>query len=97
MKLEPNVKDFSGNARNAAFPLTDCNYHIASMPHFHGGCVRREMLSFRKISSDYFRNEAHGEFRNELLAFSAIIVTAAVPILSNVHALADFLRAIGSL
>ncbi len=87
------------NARKGApvFPLTDCSYHIAAIPQFQGGCARRELPSFRNISGEYFRNEARGEFLNEAIAFGAIIVTAAVPILSNMHALSDFLRAIGRL
>jgi hypothetical protein len=95
MKQNSHSKDSSRNAHS--FPLIDSHYHVATMPNFHGGCARRELLSFRNISGEYFRNEARGEFQQELIAFTAMVLTAAVPILSNLHALADFLRSIGSL
>ncbi|MBV9009711.1 MAG: hypothetical protein JO354_11190 [Verrucomicrobia bacterium] len=82
---------------NRQFPRLDANYHVAALPNFRGGCARHEVPSFRNISGEYFRHEARGEFCSELLAFGAIVVTAAIPVLSNVHALADFLRSIGSL
>jgi hypothetical protein len=97
MKQTLERKHCSGKTGTSTFPLTDCNYYAATLPHFHGSCARQELPSFRNISRDYFRNEAPGEFRAEFIAFGAIIVTAVIPILSNMHALADFLRAIGSL
>jgi hypothetical protein len=99
MKPNSQPKIFSRNERTGAspFPLVDSNYHIAHMPTFHGDCARHELPSFRNISGEYFRNEARGEFQREVIAFAAIVATAAVPILSSMHALADFLRAIGSL
>ncbi len=90
-------QNLSSHLRESEFPLIDSNYSVATMPHFRGGCARRELPSFRNISGEYFRNEARGEFQRELIAFAAIIVAAALPLLSNAHALADFLRAIGSL
>jgi hypothetical protein len=97
--MKPNSHSKNRNTGNdtSGFPLVDSNYHVATMPRFHGSCARRELPSFRNISGEYFRNEARGEFQREVIAFAAIVVTAAVPILSNMHALADFLRAIGSL
>lgn len=99
MKPNSQPKILSRHERTDAprFPLVESNYHIATMPNFHGACARQELPSFRNISGEYFRNEARGEFQLELIAFAAIVLTAAVPILSNMHALADFLRAIGSL
>jgi hypothetical protein len=97
--MKPNSQLKNRNARRDAssFPVIHSNYHVTTMPNFHGGCARHELPSFRNISGEYFRNEARGEFQLELTAFAAIILTAAIPILSNLHALADFLRAIGSL
>jgi hypothetical protein len=94
--MKPYSQLENRNAHNDAssFPLIHSNYHIAAVPTFRGGCARFE--SFRNISGEYFRNEARNEFQLEMTAFAAIIVTAAIPILSNLHALADFLRAIGS-
>ena len=81
----------------AAFPSVDCNYQTVALPSYRGGCLRPKFSSFRNISGEYFRNEARNEFRVEAVAFVAIIITAAIPILNNMYALADFLRAIGNL
>ena len=81
----------------SAFPLTDYHYQSVTLPNFRGGCARPKLHSFRNISSEYFRTEARSEFRNEVIAFAAIVITAAIPMLSNVRALADFLHAIGTL
>ena len=81
----------------AAFPSVDCNYQTVALPSYRGGCLRPKFSSFRNISGEYFRNEARNEFRVEAAAFIAIIITAAIPILNNMHALADFLRATGNL
>src|SRR5438270_10026383 len=84
--------------RNAgAFPPIDCNYQTVALPSYRGGCLRPKFSSFRNISGEYFRNEARNEFRVEAVAFVAIAIAAANPILNNMHALADFLRAIGNL
>lgn len=79
------------------FPQVECNYQAVALPSYRGGCLRPSFSSFRSISGEYFRTEARNEFRAEAVAFAAIVVTAAIPILNNLHALADFLRAIGSL
>jgi hypothetical protein len=85
-----------GAQRNGAtFPFVDSNYHVVTLPNYRGGCLRAKSLSFRNISGEYFRHEARNEFCVEALAFLAMVVTAAVPILNNMHALADFLRVTG--
>ena len=71
------------------------NYHAVALPNYRGGFLRAKPLSFRSISGEYFRHEARNEFCMEALAFFAMVVTAAIPILSNMHALADFARATG--
>lgn len=81
--------------RKNRFPLIDANYHAVALPNYRGGCLRPKPLSFHNISGQYFRTEARNEFRVEALAFFAMVVTAAVPVLNNMHALADFLRVIG--
>jgi hypothetical protein len=80
-----------------AFPSVDCNYQTVALPSYRGGCLRPRFSSFRNISGEYFRNEARNEFRVEAVAFVAIVITAAIPILNNMHALADFLRGISGL
>jgi hypothetical protein len=94
MKPNSQLKSRSGRTDETRLPLVDSNYHVVTLPNLNGGCARHP--SFRNISGEYFRNEARNEFQLELTAFAAIILTATIPILSNLHALADFLRAIGS-
>src|SRR5207302_9983135 len=84
-------------ARKNAIPSIDYNYRTVALPSYRGGCLRTRFSSFRNISGEYFRNEARNEFRIEAVAFVAIIITAAIPILNNMHALADFLRAVSNL
>ena len=81
----------------APFPTVDCNYQAVVLPGHRGACLRPRFSSFRNISGDYFQNEARNEFHLEAVAFVAIVVTSAIPILNNMHALADFLRAISNL
>jgi hypothetical protein len=100
MKPKSFEKNFSNDVDatlKGTFPLTDYHYHSVALPNFRGGCARPKLHSFRNISSEYFRTEARGEFRTEVIAFAAIFVTAAIPVLSSVRALADFLHAIGTL
>ena len=96
--MKPNSQPRNRSARNDVqrFPRINSNYHIATFPNLNGGCAGHELPSFLNISSEYFRNEARSEFQLEVAAFAAIILTAAIPILSNLHALADFVRAIGN-
>lgn len=90
------TKGGDGVQKNGAtFPFVDSNYHAVALPSYRGGCLRAKPLSFRNISGEYFRHEARHEFCVEALAFLAMVITAAVPILNNMHALADFLRVIG--
>jgi hypothetical protein len=101
-KMKPRVEQNSLSRRGdraqnpgATFPFVDSHYHAVALPNYRGGCLRAKPLSFRNISGEYFRHEARNEFRVEALAFFAMVVTAAVPILNNMHALADFLRVTG--
>jgi len=93
---ENNFSSCEDAMPRSALPLTDYHYQSVTLPNFRGGCARPRLHSFRNISSEYFRTEARGEFRNEVIAFAAIVITAAIPLLSNVRALADFLRVIGT-
>src|SRR5437016_4185762 len=81
----------------APFPDVDCNYQTVVVPSHRGACLRPRFSSFRNISGEYFRHEARNEFHIEAAMFVALVITAAIPILNNLHALADFLRAISNL
>jgi hypothetical protein len=81
----------------APLPNVDCNYQTVVLPSHRGACLRPRFSSFRNISGEYFRNEARNEFHIEAVAFVAIVITAAIPILNNLRALAYFSRAISNL
>ena len=100
--MKPTVKQNNLNKRAlrsgaTRFPQIECNYHAVALPDYRGGCLQPRFSSFRNISGEYFRTEARNEFRAEAAAFVAIAVTAVIPILNNMHALADFLRTVGTL
>ena len=78
------------------FPKTDYNYQGAGLGDFDARCAGKTSLSFRAISAEYFKSEARQDFVSEAVFFSLIILTAAIPIISSVNALADFVRAIGA-
>jgi hypothetical protein len=54
------------------------------------------MRSFWTIGGDYFKREARYDFRSEAALFAIITVTAALPLINNLHALIEFVRAISS-
>lgn len=76
------------------FPITDYNYHSAALDSHNS--ARSATTSFRNISDDYFKNEARHSFVAEASFFVAIVLTAAVPLMNGVYALAHFVRAIGA-
>jgi hypothetical protein len=97
MRPNSQLKHRKPHSDKSRLPVIESNYQVATLPNFNGDCAPHELPSFRSISGEYFRNEARNDFQLEMAAFTAMILTAAIPILSNLHALADFLRAIGSL
>jgi hypothetical protein len=54
------------------------------------------MRSFWTIGGGYFKGEARYDFRSEAALFAIITVTAALPLINNLHALIEFVRAISS-
>jgi hypothetical protein len=80
------------NSSGKQFPLIDYNYHSMSLDGCNGRCVR--LPSLRNISREYFDKEAHRSFAAEAVLFGAMIVTAAVPIVSGAHAIIELCRTI---
>jgi hypothetical protein len=58
--------------------------------------VHSPARSFWKIAGDYLKDEARHDFQSEAILFAFISVTAALPLINNVHALIEFVRAITS-
>jgi hypothetical protein len=76
--------------------ITDYSYQSAAFGASSGRFVRNPARSFWNIAGDYFRDEARRDFQSEAVLFAFITITAAVPLMNNVHALIEFVRAITS-
>lgn len=78
-------------------PLTDHQFRANSYADFAGRCHGSPAPSFRRISEDYFNNEARGHFRIEAAVFGLMILTAAVPVIQGASGALHFLRVVGLL
>jgi len=74
-------------------PITDYNYHSVAFGGSSGRYTRYPSRSFWKISDGYLKDEARHDFQSEGILFAVITVTAALPLINNVHALIEFVRA----
>lgn len=78
-------------------PKTDYHFRPNSLADFNGRCHGSPAPSFRRISDDYFKNEASGQFITEAVTFGLIVVAAAVPLVQGVRGAITFLHAVGVL
>jgi hypothetical protein len=76
--------------------ITDYCYQSAPYGEFSGRFVHNPARSFWNIAGDYLKDEARHDFQSEAILFVFISVTAALPLINNVHALIEFVRAITS-
>jgi hypothetical protein len=77
-------------------PITDYHYQSAAFGESSGRYLRNPARSFWNIAGDYFKDEARHDFRREAMLFALITITAALPLINNLHALIEFVRAITS-
>jgi hypothetical protein len=77
-------------------PITDYSYQSAAFGDSSGRFVHNSTRSFWNIAGDYFRDEARHDFQSEAILFALISITAALPLINNVHALIEFVCAIFS-
>ena len=75
-------------------PITDYSYQSAAFDASSGRFVHNSGRSFWNIASDYLKDEARHDFQTEAIFFAFISVTAALPLINNVRALIEFMRAI---
>ncbi len=75
-------------------PITDYCYHSATFGGSSGRYLRNPAQSFWNIAGDYLKDEARHDFRSEATFFLFITITAALPLMNNLHALIEFVRAI---
>jgi hypothetical protein len=77
-------------------PTTDYSYHSGAFEESSAHHFPVHARSFWNISSDYLKDEARYDFRSEAVFFVFITITAALPLINNLHALIEFVRAITS-
>jgi hypothetical protein len=75
-------------------PITDYSYQSGGFGESSGRFVYNSARSFWNITGDYLRDEARRDFQSEAMLFAFIAVAAALPLINNVHALIEFMRAI---
>ena len=74
-------------------PFTDYSYHSGAFEQSSGYDVPVYVRSFRNIGGDYFKYEARHDFWSEAVLFGFITLTAALPLMNNLHALIQLVRA----
>ena len=77
-------------------PMTDYSYQAVALGGSSGRYSRYPSRSFWKIADGYLKDEARHDFQSEGMLFAVITITAALPLINNVHALIEFVRAITS-
>jgi len=75
-------------------PITDYNYHSVAFEESRTHHVRNPARSFWNITGDYFKSEARQDFLGEAALWAVFLLTAFLPLISNAHAVMEFLRAI---
>jgi hypothetical protein len=82
-----------GNLRcdHRGFPITDCSFQSSAGVIDHASANPEkgivELRTFRRISREYFRGEATGEYLKEAIFFAWIACVAAWPITVMMYAL----------
>jgi hypothetical protein len=74
-------------------PLTDYSYYSIAIEGPSGSYARKPARSFWNIAGDYLNGEARHDFWSEATLFALITLTAALPLMNNLHALIEFARA----
>ena len=82
--------------RRTGWPATDYNYHPLTFEESSRRYVRNCARSFWNITGEYFKNEARYEFWGEAAIWAVLTLTAFLPLITNAHAVMEFVRAIGN-
>jgi hypothetical protein len=77
-------------------PVTDYDYHRAVFEGSSARYMAARPRSFWNITGDYVKNEARHDFWGEASLWAVLGLTAFLPLISNAHAVMEFVRAIGS-
>jgi hypothetical protein len=90
-------KSFDGDkCRSRRSPVTDYNYHSMAFEGSSARHVSTRARSFWNITGDYYKNEARQDFWGEASLWAVLALTAFLPLISNAHAVMEFVRAISS-
>ena len=77
-------------------PATDYGYHSVAFEGFSGRYMHSPTQPFWSIAANYLKDEARRDFWSEATLFALITITAALPLMNNLHGLIEFVRAITS-
>ncbi len=91
----PSIETERSRTEARRFPVTDFNFHSNALLDHPGCCAGPVSPSFRSISRDYFNGEAQHYFVAEAVVFAAIMLTAAVPLVSGAHAVLGLVHSLG--
>jgi len=88
-----NDRRFGGDRTDVRrFPVTDFQYQALNLGGRGGSCAKFSP-SFRNISMDYFKKEARRSFVTEVVFFVLIVLTSTWPVLQNIRAMTELVRA----
>jgi hypothetical protein len=85
-----------GKCRSRRSPVTDYHYHSVAFEGSSARYVRARARSFWNITGDYYKSEGRQDFWGEASLWAVLALTAFLPLISNAHAVMEFVRAISS-
>ena len=102
MKTTPHIQNINqrhaseprGSRAGRSFPQIEHNYQS---PTLRGSPAKFRGRSFYEISNKYFADEAPRSFAVDAAIFSALILTALLPIVNSVQAVATLIHSLGVL
>jgi hypothetical protein len=77
-------------------PVTDYKYHPLTFEGSSPRYVRNRARSFWNITGEYFKNEARYDFWGEAGLWAVLTLMAFLPLITNAHAVMEFVRGIGN-
>jgi hypothetical protein len=84
------------NRRSRRAPVTNYNYHSVAFEGSSACNVGTRPRSFWNITGDYYKSEARQDLWGEASLWAVLALTAFLPLISNAHAVMEFVRAISS-
>jgi hypothetical protein len=105
MKTTPQILDLNqrhgsdprASRHGRTFPQTDQSYQSPTLLGSCGKPAKFDGPSFFEISNQYFADEAPRSFAVEAGVFAALILTAVLPIVNSVQAVATLIHNVGVL